>query len=98
MPTLIIIIALLVLIWLWHIGQSSRDKAIMTARETCRQQGVQFLDGTAALQSVTPSWSRNEGPVLQRTYTFDYSDDGIDRHTGCIIMRNIRVVSVLLDD
>jgi len=98
MSTLIIIIALPVLIWLWHIGQNSRDMAIMTARETCRRQGVQFLDGTAALQSVTPDWSRSEGPVLQRTYIFDYSDDGIGRHTGCIIMRNTRVVSVLLDE
>jgi len=98
MPTLSMIIALLVLVWLWHISQSSRDKAILTARETCRQQGVQFLDGTAALQSVRPAWSRAEGPVLQRTYTFDYSEDGIARRTGCIIMRNIRVVAVLLDE
>jgi hypothetical protein len=97
MYTLTVILVLLVLIWLWHIGQSSRDKAIATARETCRQQGIQFLDGTAALQSLRPSWSSSEGPVLQRTYTFDYSDDGIGRRTGCIIMRNIRVVAVLLD-
>ena len=97
MSTLSAIIALLALVWLWYIGQNSRDKAIMTARDTCRQQGMQFLDGTAALQSVKPVWSRHEGPVLQRTYTFDYSDDGIGRHTGCIIMRNFRVVSVLLD-
>jgi len=97
MSALSMIITLLVLVWLWQIGQSSRDKAIMTARETCRRQGVQFLDGTAALQSVKPAWSSTEGPVLQRTYTFDYSDDGIGRRTGCIIMRNIRVVSVLLD-
>ncbi|HUT41821.1 MAG TPA: DUF3301 domain-containing protein [Gammaproteobacteria bacterium] len=97
MYTLSVILALLVLIWLWHVGQSSRDKAIATAIDTCRKQGIQFLDGTAALQSLRPAWSRSEGPVLQRTYTFDYSDNGIDRRTGCIIMRNIRVVAVLLD-
>ncbi len=97
MYTLTVILALLLLVWLWHIGQSSRDRAIATAMETCRRQGIQFLDGTAALQSFRPSWSSSEGPVLQRTYTFDYSIDGIGRHTGCIIMRNIRVVAVLLD-
>ena len=72
--------------------------AIVTARETCRRQGTQFLDGTAALQSLRLAWSRSEGPVLQRTYTFDYSEDGIGRRNGCIIMRNIRVVAVLLDE
>ena len=97
MYTLSIILALLVLIWLWYIGQSSRDKAIATARETCRRQDIQFLDGTAVLQSLRPLWSGSDGPVLQRTYTFDYSDNGIDRRTGCIIMKNLRVVSVLLD-
>jgi hypothetical protein len=97
MSTLSVIIALLVLVWIWHIGQSSRDKAVATARETCQRQGIQFLDGTAALQSIKPAWSRKEGPVLQRTYTFDYSTDGITRFTGCIVMRNIRVIAVLLD-
>lgn len=97
MYTASILIALLVLVWLWYIALSSRDKAVMTARDTCRLQGVQFLDGTAALQSVRPAWTRDEGPVLQRTYTFDYSDDGIGRRSGCIIMRNFRIIAVLLD-
>lgn len=94
MSTLSAILALLVLIWLWHVGQRARDKAISTARDTCQQQGVQFLDGTAALQSVRPAWSGNYGPVLHRTYTFDYSEDGIGRRTGCVIMRNTQIVTV----
>jgi hypothetical protein len=97
MSTLSMILVLLALVWLWHIGQSSRDKAVATARHTCLREGVQFLDGTAALQSIIPAWSRHEGPVLQRTYTFDYSEDGLSRRTGCIIMRNTRVITVLLD-
>jgi len=97
MTTLCVLIALLVLVWLWYIALSSRDQAVAMARDTCRRQGLQFLDGTAALQSVRPAWTREEGLVLQRTYTFDYSEDGIGRRTGCIVMRNLRVVTVVLD-
>lgn len=98
MFTLNAILAVLLLVGLWYFGRSSHDRAVATARETCRRQGVQFLDGTAALQSVRPSWSRAEGPVLVRTYTFDYSEDGITRLSGCIVMRNLRVATILLDD
>lgn len=97
MTTLSMILALLAAIGLWYIGQRSHDRAVTIARETCRRQDVQFLDGTAALQSIRPYWSSSEGPVLQRTYTFDYSEDGICRRTGCIIMRNSRLAAVLLD-
>jgi hypothetical protein len=82
---------------LWYIGRSSHDRAVETARETCRRQGVQFLDGTAVLKSVRPAWSRTEGPALERTYTFDYSEDGVTRLSGCIVMRNFRVTAILLD-
>ncbi|MEZ5542642.1 MAG: DUF3301 domain-containing protein [Pseudomonadota bacterium] len=97
MSTLGLILLLLVLLAFWSIGLRNHDTAIATARETCRQRDVQFLDGTAALQSIKPDWTSAEGPVLQRTYTFDYSEDGIIRRTGCIIMRNSRVTAVLLD-
>lgn len=97
MYTLHTLLALLLLVGLWYVGRSSHDKAIATALETCRRQGVQFLDGTAALKKIRPAWTRTEGPVIERTYTFDYSEDGITRHSGCIVMRNFRVTAILLD-
>jgi len=92
---LLLLIALLV--WLWRTGQDSRDTAVATARETCQRQGLQFLDGTPALQKIRPCISRHAGPGLRRIYTFDYSADGIGRKTGCIIMHNTYVTAVLLD-
>jgi hypothetical protein len=92
---LLIIIALLV--WFWQVSQQCRDIAIQVARQTCKQQGLQFLDGTASLKSIRPFLSRSAGPGFKRTYTFDYSEDGIGRRSGCIIMHNARISSVLLD-
>lgn len=93
--TLLLIIALLV--WFWQISQHCRDMAIQIARQTCKHQGLQFLDGTATLKGIRPYFTRTTGPGLIRTYTFDYSEDGVDRHSGCIIMHNTQVSSVLLD-
>jgi hypothetical protein len=98
MSTLALLLIILITVLLWQHSTLSRDRAIRTARETCKKQDLQFLDGTAALQSIRPVFSRERGPGLQRTYTFDYSEDGIGRRTGCIIMHNTRVAAVLLDE
>lgn len=93
--TTLLIIALLV--WFWQISQRCRDVAIQVARHTCKHQGLQFLDGTATLKSVKPYFTRHSGPGFKRTYTFDYSEDGVGRQSGCIIMHNSQVTSVVLD-
>lgn len=97
MTPLALLLLIVILVWFWQISQQCRDRAIATARETCRQQGVQFLDGTASLQTIRPYFSRGSGPGFKRTYTFDYSEDGIARRTGCIIMHNAQVSAVLTD-
>ena len=98
MTPLALLLLIALLLWLWRAGQDSRDAAIAIARETCERQGLQFLDGTPALQKIRPCFSWRTGPGLRRIYTFDYSADGVGRKTGCIIMHNARVSAVLLDD
>ena len=97
MTPLVLLLLIVFLVWFWQISQRCRDTAIHTARQTCKQQGVQFLDGTASLQSLRPYYTRAGGPGLKRTYTFDYSEDGLVRRTGGIIMHNVQVTSVLVD-
>ena len=98
MWTLTLLLIILVAVLAWQYSMQSRDRAISTARDTCKRQGLQFLDGTAALQGIRPVFTGKYGPGLQRTYTFDYSEDGIGRRTGAIIMHNTRVASVLLEE
>ena len=97
MAPLALLLIIVFLVWFWQASLRCRDIAIQTARQTCKQKGVQILDGTASLQSVRPYYTRAGGPGLKRTYTFDYSDDGIVRHSGCIIMHNSQVSAVLVD-
>lgn len=97
MSTLGLLLLILLFVLLWQFSMRTRDLAIRIAINTCKKQGVQFLDGTAALQSIKPLFSLKTGPVLRQTYTFDYSEDGITRHTGCIIMHNTTISTVLLE-
>jgi len=97
MTPLASLLIIVLLVWFWQISQQCRDLAIAVARQTCKHQGLQFLDGTATLKHIRPYLTRASGPGFKRTYTFDYSEDGVGRHSGCIIMHNARITSVLLD-
>jgi hypothetical protein len=93
--TLLVMIGLLV--WFWLESLKSREIAMQVARTSCRQQELQLLDGTVSLQSVRPYYRNREDFGLKRTYTFDYSGDGISRQTGCVMLYNNRVVSIILE-
>jgi hypothetical protein len=97
MTSLLLLLLIVLLVWFWQLSLRSRDTALRIARDTCKHQDVQFLDGTASLQTVRPYFSREHGPGLKRTYTFDYSRDGIARQTGVIVMHNTRITAVLID-
>ena len=87
-----------ILVWFWLASLKSRDIATQTARGSCKRQDLQLLDGTVSLRNIRPYYrSRNDFGV-QRTYVFDYSGDGLTRQTGCVIMHNTRVMSVILED
>ena len=75
MSALALLLIIVVVVLIWQVNLRSRDLAIRTARHICETQGLQFLDGTAALQSIRPVLGGDHGPGIKRTYTFDYSED-----------------------
>ncbi|MGD2137138.1 MAG: DUF3301 domain-containing protein [Gammaproteobacteria bacterium] len=98
MTSLAMLLLIAVLVLFWQSSLHSRDTAIRTAREICSNHGLQFLDGTASLQKIRPGYSRHGGAGIRRTYTFDYSENGIERKRGCIIMWNSHIRTVLLEE
>jgi hypothetical protein len=98
MSAILVLLLIVLLVRFWYSAQHCRDLAIAAARDACTHQGLQFLDGSAALRRLRPGFSRSEGPYLSRTYNFEYSTDGFARRSGCVLLRNGRVTTVLLDD
>jgi Protein of unknown function (DUF3301) len=93
--TLLVVIGLLV--WFWLESLKSRDIAIQVAHTSCRQEELQLLDGTVTLQTIRPYYRHRGDYGLKRIYTFDYSGDGISRKTGCVVLYNSRVASIILE-
>jgi len=97
MSSLALLVIIGLLVWFWLESLKSRDIAIQVARTSCRQQELQLLDGTVSLQTLRPYYRNLDDYGLKSTYTFDYSGDGVSRQTGCVVLYNTRVVSIILE-
>ena len=72
-------------IWFWLDSARAREIATALAAGVCRRHGFQFLDGTAALAGLGLRWTR-QGVRLRRVFSFDYSEAGVGRHTGHLVL------------
>jgi hypothetical protein len=88
MSTLFGLLLLALIAWFWLDSLRAREIATEICRAACRQRDVQFLDQTVALRRLRVRWPAN-GVRLRRVYHFDYSEEGVGRHTGHIILLGI---------
>jgi hypothetical protein len=76
----------------WDSALGAREAANRIARDACSRAVVQLLDGTVAFAGFR---LRRAGRLeLLRTYTFDYTTDGVDRAQGFVVMSGGRVEAV----
>jgi hypothetical protein len=97
MSQLLMLLIIAGLVWYWQAGMNCRDIAIATARNTCAREGLQLLDGTVSLRKIRPFYTGNRQFGLLRTFGFEYSEDGLSRLSGCIVLRNTQVESIILE-
>ncbi|MDH3527377.1 MAG: DUF3301 domain-containing protein [Gammaproteobacteria bacterium] len=97
MSSLTLLFCIVILVWFWLASLNCRDIAIRTGRASCAHQGLQFLDDTVSLRNLRPYYRNVDDLGIRRTYVFDYSGDGISRQTGCIVLHNTRVTSVVFE-
>jgi hypothetical protein len=83
--------------WLLYEALRAREAAIRLTREACRQQGLQLLDDT--VHGTRLSFARDaEGVVrVRRTFEFDFSEDGINRRSGRVVMLGARMETLQLE-
>ncbi len=70
----------------WYDSMKARERAITVCNLTCKNFGAQLLDQTVSLQKI--GLRRNPRGRLQfhRSYRFDYSYHGDERHQGSVAM------------
>lgn len=80
---------------LWYAAMRSRELAIQYAGRLCAEYGAQMLDQSVALHSLRPLW-RGGPPRLARSYRFELSYEGDDRHRASLTLIGDRLVDFSL--
>ncbi len=79
----------------WQLMQGRR-KARSAAGQVCGNHGLQLLDDTVSLSSIT--WSREgPGPRILANYSFEFATNGAKRRSGVASMGFPSSLTVTLD-
>jgi len=91
------LLALAVAGWLFYEALRAREAAIRVARDACKLQGLQLLDDT--VQGVQLRLARDDEGVVRvrRSFVFDFSEDGVNRRSGSVVMLGGEVESMQLE-
>lgn len=92
--TLFSLVFILAAVWFWLDSLKARDIARASAAETCRRQGLQLLDATVSMGRIKLGRNTQGRVTLMRVFTFDYSQDGVSRQQGFVVLIGHRVESV----
>ncbi|KQZ60007.1 MULTISPECIES: DUF3301 domain-containing protein [unclassified Lysobacter] len=94
MPTLILLMILGAAAFsFWSAGRAAAERAEALGRDACRNAGVQWLDQSVHATGMRLCRHDNGWLGLERTFRFDYSLDGQDRHIGRMILRGERLIA-----
>ena len=94
MPSLILLMiaGAAVAAW-WNAARAAAERAEILGRDACAAADVQWLDQSVHASGVRV-YRRDDGWLgLERSFRFDYSRDGVERHVGRMVLRGDRLVS-----
>ena len=94
MPSLIILMIVgAALFAYWNAARAAAEHAKLLGRNACAAAQVMWLDESVHASGIRVR--RNEDGKLgfERTFRFEYSHDGVDRHVGRMVLRGEKLVS-----
>lgn len=95
MDHLVALMLLLSLGWFWLDALRARELAVVLAGRACDERGLQFLDQAVALRRMGLRWTR-DGLRFRRVYRFDWSDGGVGRSTGTLVLVGLTLAELSL--
>lgn len=78
-------------LWFWRDSLGAREQARAASARACRLSGVQLLDDTVALERLWWRRDRDGRLKLERLYVFEFTDTGLIRRTGSVLLIGWRV-------
>lgn len=93
MPTLLIVmIAAMLAFAFFNSARAAAERAARIGRDACAAAGVQWLDQAVHATGLRLR-RRDDGWLgLERSFRFEYSEDGSDRHVGQLVLLGDRLV------
>ena len=77
----------------WNAGRAAAERARDLGRDACKAAQVQWLDDSVHVIGMRPRRLGSGRLGWERTFRFDYSMNGADRHQGRLVLRGDRLVS-----
>ena len=94
MPTLLILmIAVAITFAFWSAARAAAERAIRIGGDACRVAGVQLIDHTVHATGLRLRRHEDGRLGLERSFRFEYSRDGTDRHIARIVLHGERLVA-----
>lgn len=72
--------------WFWYDSLRAREHALRAGKGACENDGLQFLDDTVVCVKLRIGRDERGHAALRRTYKFEFSDDGMRRRNGSLVM------------
>src|SRR5215470_12436435 len=82
--------------WFWYDSMRARERAVEVGRAACERDGLQFLDETVLCTRTRPTRDADGRVRLRRMYRFEFSDDGVRRCAGSMVLLGARLESLEL--
>lgn len=81
--------------WFWLDAARAREMAIGLAQRACKERGVQLLDQAVELRRLGLRW-RPQGLRFRRVYRFEFSEEGVGRRSGYLVLLGLDLVDLSL--
>jgi len=83
--------------WFWYDSLRARERAVGLGREACERDSLQFLDETVLCTRTRPARGADGRVRLRRMYRFEFSDDGMNRRSGQLVLLGAELESLELE-
>ncbi len=77
----------------WSASRAAAERAIALGREACAAAGVQLIDQTVHATGMRLRRGEDGWLRVERSFRFDYSEDGTDRHSARMVLHGDRLVA-----
>ena len=93
MPSLLILMIVgVIAFFIFTAARDAAERATRIGRDACKAAGVQWLDQAVHATGIRLRRHDNGWLGLERSFRFDYSEDGQDRHIGRLVLFGDRLV------